>query len=466
MPDYRRRATKEAMSLRFDFHGVLLGEGGAEARLVAEINELQNRLGSAHEELSARRRAGELPFLDWVHDREGLALVKDLAEEVRQYAKTLVVVGAGGTALAAQTLVRAAPPGSVRVLFADSIDPDLLGPLLDQLDLTTTVFNVISKSGETPETLAQFLVIRDLLLRHLGGVDYTRHLVVTTDADQGALRQIVHDEGFRSVPIPPGVSDRFAALSPASFFPAAVAGIRVDEVIAGAVWMDTRCQDPDVWHNPALLLAASLYLAHTGHALQHVLFLPFCRQLEPLAQWSSELLVEAVQKSRGNSSVYPAVTWFPHSQRAADPYLMAQLLLERPNDTVAILLSAADHGRELSIAAAYQDLEAVGYLGSKGLGQMLEQSERALEALLRRHGRWHILARWPAVNPFTLGQWVHALEVTTLYLAHLFQVELWAQPAADACRRLLYGALGRKGFEAQGDEVASLVAVRRKEWVL
>lgn len=466
MPDYRRRATKEAMSLRFDFHGAFLSDAGDEHPVVAEIREFGDRLQSVHEQLLARRAAGELPFLDWIHQREGMAEVKELAEDVRSHAKTLLVVGAGGTALAAHTLARSCAAGTVRVLFADSIDPDHFGALVDRLELSTTVFNVISKSGDTPETLAQFLVIRDLLLRHMGGVDYTRHLIVTTDADQGALRQIVHDEGFRSLPIPAGVSERFAALSPASLFPAAVAGMRVDEVIAGAAWMEARCQEADVWRNPALLLAAWLYLAQTRHGLRHILFQPLCHNLEPLAQWSSELFLEALQKSPERNSSLPGANWFPLWQHATDPYLLTELLVERPNDTVAILLSTADHGRELSIAAAYQDLEAVAYLGGKGFGQMLDQVRRALEAMLRRHARWHIAARWPAVNAFTSGQWIHTMELTVLYLAELIGIDPWAQPTRDACRRLLYGALGRKGCETHGEDVDSLVAVKRKDWVL
>ncbi len=449
------------MSLRFDFQGVFGGEGGKEQGIVAELHGLRDRLESAHEQLLARRRGGELPFFDWVQQRENLSALKELADEVRQEAKTLLVVGTGGTALAAQALVCPLPPGPVQVLFADAIDPDHFAPLLDRLELSTTVFNVISKSGETPETLAQFLVIRDLLLRHVGGVDYTRHLVVTTDQDQGALRQIVHDEGFRFLPIPPGVSDRFAAFSPASLFPAAVMGIRVDDALAGAAWMDGRCQNSELGHNPALLLAAWLYLAHTQRGLEHIVFQPLCRRLEPLAQWSSELFVEAIQKPRANASSLPRATWLPLWRRAADPSLAAQLLIERPNDSVAILLSTADHGRELSIAAAYQDLEAIAYLGGRGLGELLTQSERALAALLRQHGRWYIACRWPAVNPFTLGQWLYTMELTALYLAELFGVDPWGQPAADAYRRLLYGALGRKGFEARGEE-----ASKGEEWIL
>ena len=116
----------------------------------------------------------------------------------------------------------------------DSIDPDALRALLDAVDLQRTLFNVVSKSGDTAETMARFLIVRDRLMRELGAVDYKRHLLVTTEAERGALRQIVNDEGFRSLAVPPDVDGRFSVLTAVGLFPAAAAGVDVEELLAGA----------------------------------------------------------------------------------------------------------------------------------------------------------------------------------------------------------------------------------------
>ncbi len=464
MPDYRRRATREAMSLRFDFSGCFAAEPTEQAVPRAAIEALASRLVTAHQQIQAREEAGELPVFSWLHSREGLAEVRELAEAVRQQFQTLVVVGTGGTALAVQALVRA-QGARTRVVFADSIDPDCFGALIEQLDLSTTAFNVISKSGETPETLAQFLVVRDLLLRQLGAVDYAQHLVVTTDADQGALRQIVHDEGFRSLPIPPGVSDRLAAISPASLFPAAVSGMRIDDILAGAAWMESRCREPDVWRNPALLLAAVLYWASVERNVHTWVFVPFCHNLEALAQWSAELVGELFANGGANGRFQSSplhACWI----RSADPTLLAQVLLGSARDTFVVPLAVQDHGREWPVASAYQDLEPLAYLGGHGLADILAAGRRALETLLVHHRRWFVSAAWPQVSPFTLGQWVYGLQRTVFYLAELFGIQPGAEEAGDACRRLLYGALGRKGFEAQAMEVQRYVAERPSEWLL
>src|SRR5262249_45130314 len=149
------------------------------------------------------------------------------------------------------------------------------GNLLDGLNLQRATFNVISKSGETAETMAQFLIVRDLLLHQLGGVDYVKRVIITTDAEHGALRQIVHDEGFRALVIPDGVGGRFSVLSSVGLFPAAFAGVRVDDLLAGAAWMDTRCQEADLWKNPGHVLGTLLYLADTRHKQHIVVLMPY-----------------------------------------------------------------------------------------------------------------------------------------------------------------------------------------------
>src|SRR5262249_26073729 len=173
----------------------------------------------------------------------------------------LVFLGIGGSALGARALIEGIGTSMPSVVVNNNVDPWSFGKLLDGLDLSRTTFNVVSKSGETAETMAQFLIVRDLLLRQLGAVDYVKRVVITTDAAAGERRRVVHGGGFGTLRGPAGVNGRFAVLSAVGLFPAAVAGIRIDEVLAGAAWMDARCQDSNLLKNPAHLLGTLLYLA-------------------------------------------------------------------------------------------------------------------------------------------------------------------------------------------------------------
>ena len=203
------------MSVRLDVNGMMADAIGQAGVTREEVADLATRLSEVTHSLKGRRAAGELPFYDLPYQRRAVAAIKGLAGAVRTECDTVVVLGIGGSALGIKTVSAALGNGPPRVIVADNIDPWSFGRLLDGLDLARTTFNVISKSGETAETMAQFVIVRDLLLRTLGAVDYVQRVVITTDADAGALRQLVHDEGFRDLALPAGIGGRFSVLSAA-----------------------------------------------------------------------------------------------------------------------------------------------------------------------------------------------------------------------------------------------------------
>src|SRR5437879_7171283 len=244
MANYRRRRWRESMTVRVDLNGLLAAGGGGDGLAAEGRAGLEPELARVRDQLAARRAAGTLAFAELPHRLDDARHVLDVAAGVGADVDTLVVLGIGGSALGARALVSALGegPGRRRVIVADSIDPDAFGTLLGRLDAKRTLFNVISKSGETAETMAQFLVVRDRLLHELGAVDYKHHLVVTTGAEKGVLRQIVNDEGFRSLAVPSGVGGRFSGLSAVGLFPAAVARIDGAELLAGAAYVDERAR--------------------------------------------------------------------------------------------------------------------------------------------------------------------------------------------------------------------------------
>jgi len=467
MPDYRRRATRDAMSVRLDVNGMMADVIGAGGVARDEVEALTPRASEVTHTIRGRRSAGDLPLLDLPYQKDLLAQSKQLAAEVRPECDTLVVLGIGGSALGTRALVEALGDGSPQVLVVDNIDPWSFGRLLDDLDLERTTFNVISKSGDTAETMAQFLVVRDLLLRRLGAVDYGRRIVITTDAAEGSLRQIVHDEGFRALPMPEGVGGRFSVLGPAGLFPAAVGGVRIDDVLAGAMWMDARCQATEVWRNPAYLLATLLFVLATQHHRNVLVLMPYCERLRALGAWFVQLWAESLGKARTLEGVAAHVGQTPVvAVGATDEHSLLQLFVEGPRDKVVLMVRLDDHGREVSAPGAYADLEGIGYLGGAGLGQLLNAAQRATEIALGVHECPVGVLTLPQLNAFTLGQLLYLFELAVIFTAGLHRVDPFSQAGVEYGKRLTYGQLDRKGFEPQRAEVTAWVAAKRGEYVL
>ncbi len=466
------------MAVRVDVNGSLdslIGDAGLRE---TELANLEQNVAGAHAALDARRKAKEMRFRDLPYEKREVQKILELAREVLSEGDTLVVLGIGGSALGTRALYRAlcppfhghrpgSPERGARLIIADNIDPQSFGAILDEVDPHQTTFNVISKSGETAETMSQFLIVRERLLKVLGAVDYNRRVVVTTDADAGALRQIVNDEGFRSLAIPAGIGGRYSVLTAVGLFPAAVAGIDVNELLAGAAAMDERCSSPSLFENPAYLHGAVHYLAHIARQKTVRVMMPYSDALAGLAAWFAQLSAESLGKEldldgrviRNGQTPLAAVG-------SGDQHSLLQLFAEGPNDTILTFVRVEDHGERLEIPRGYGDLESVGYLGGRSLGELLNLEQRATEISLAERGRMTTTLHVPMVNAFTLGQLFYLLEVQTVLEAALYRVDPFDQPGIEAGKRLTYGMAGRRGFEEKRAEVEAWMQKKSPRYVI
>src|SRR5436190_7045440 len=469
MANYRRRRWRESMTVRVDLNGLLAAAVGGSGLAAEELAGLEPELARVRDELAARRAAGTLAFAGLPDRFDDARRVLDDAAGVGADIDVLVVLGIGGSALGARALVSALGerPGSRRVIVADSIDPDDFGALLGQLDARRTLFNVISKSGETAETMAQFLVVRDRLLHELGAVDYKHHLIVTTDAEKGVLRQIVNDEGFRDLPVPDEVGGRFSVLTAVGLFPAAVAGIDVEELLAGAAHADDRGRAAAPLADPALALAGALFLLASRHAKPILVFMAYCERLAETADWFCQLWAESLGKAEDLTG--RTVEWGQTPVRAlgaADQHSQLQLYVEGPRDKVILFARVEDHGAAVDLPTTYQDLEGVGYLGGHSLGELLNAEQRATELALAKRGRPSAALDLNTVDAFTLGQLLYLLETATVAVGALAGIDPFGQPGVEEGKRLAYGLMGRPGFEASRAEVETWLARKDARFIL
>ncbi|MBI3757433.1 MAG: glucose-6-phosphate isomerase [Deltaproteobacteria bacterium] len=464
---FHDRAWQERMTVRFDVNGMMTSVVGENGVTDAAINALLPRVQAIHTALQDKRQSGALPFYDLPYQTSEVAKVKTLAEAVRHECAALVVLGIGGSALGARALSQALlPPFSLKqpaLFVADNIDPASFGAMLDSLDLSRTLFNVISKSGETAETMAQFLIVRQLLQDKLGAEAVRKQIIVTTDAQSGYLRPLVTREGWRDLIIPAGVGGRFSVFTPVGLFPAAVAGIDIEELLAGAAWADERCRQADLWRNPASLFAVLQYLSQKPI----VVMMPYADSLAGVSEWFCQLWAESLgkEKAQQGNAVHTGQTPV-RALGTTDQHSQVQLYAEGPNDKVVVFLRVEDSGCELTIPGVYPEVEGLHYLSGAGLGALLRTEQRATEIALAKKGRLSCTFTLPAINAFTLGQMLYFLEVATAVAGELYEINAFDQPGVEEGKRLTYGMMGRKGFEAKKQEVAEWEGKKEGRYVV
>jgi len=430
-------------------------ERGVDAR---RAEALALELLAAHESLAKQRQAGRLGFwgLPGMPAAE-LDAILTQAGRLRGLADNLVVLGIGGSALGATAVDMALngvfrhslprKPDGMRLFVADNSDPRLVAGLLEGLDPKRTAFNVISKSGSTAETAAQFLLVLERLERALGRDEARRRLLVTTDPAAGSLRPLAEREGFPTLPVPPSVGGRYSVLTAVGLLPLACAGHDVAALLAGAGRMALRCAEPALADNPAYIFAA-LAVEYWRRGRNILVMMPYVSDLFGLAQWFAQLWAESLGKAVNLSGEPVHAGQTPVAAvGATDQHSQLQLYMEGPLDKLVCFLTLENYGCDLEIPDLYPEDPALAYLGGRSLAELIQAEAKATAAALAEQGRPSLSLRLPSLDEDVLGQVIFLLEAATVAAGALLGVDPLDQPGVELGKQLTYGLMGREGFE-------------------
>ncbi len=447
--------------LRFDFGNMMAPrlDGGVATEQLSGV--LAERFRGAHARFEARKAAGELGFLELPYASESVSQVLELAEGYGQWFEDVVVLGIGGSGLGGIAL-RDALLGPFwnqrtseerehfpRLHVVDNPDPFTFRGLLERVDPARTLFNVISKSGATAETMAQYLVARERVEAAVGRDKARGHFLFTTDPARGVLRQLSEAEGIPALGVPENVGGRFSVLSPVGLLPAAICGVDPARLLGGAARMEERCRTPELAANPAGLFATLLHHADTGQGRPIHVMMPYADRLRSVASWFQQLWAESLGKAFGEDGTRRNTGPTPLAALGAtDQHSLLQLLMEGPHDKVVLFVDVEDPGEDLSIPARHPEIDALSYLGGHTLGGLLATERKATAEALRREGRPNATLVLPEVTPETLGELLMLLQVATVYAGGLYGVDPLDQPGVELGKQLTYGLMGRAGVEA------------------
>ena len=448
------------MRLTLDYTNMLSAAAGGRGIDSKALVDFAPTFARAQADLEQGRTSRQLGFLELPYEIALTDQIAAFADGVGQAFETVVVLGIGGSSLGTLALQQAlAKPHwnelddaqrdyFPRLHVLDNIDPTTIGPLLDRIDLRRTLFNVISKSGATAETMAQFLIVRDRLARLIDGDGYRSHFVFTTDPAKGVLRQLADAEQIASLPVPANVGGRFSVFSAVGLLPAALIGIDIRALLAGAAAMDERCRQAPLDQNPAGMFAALQYLAHTSaHAPMHVM-MAYTDRLYLVADWFRQLWAESLGKrvDRAGNDVFTGPTPIK-ALGATDQHSQVQLYMEGPFDKTVTLLSSREIATDVAIPQLYPDLPALAYLGGKSLGELLEAERVATRAALARAGRMNMSLELPRMDAYAIGELLMMLQIATVYAGSMYGVDPLDQPGVELGKELTYGLMGRDGYE-------------------
>ncbi len=372
-----------------------------------DLDEVDRRLQEEHDGL----RGGDPGFLD-LPETVDVEEVEHVAEELRGEFTHYVNVGIGGSALGGRTLVEALAPDA-EVYFVDNADPELLAEVLDSVELPETVFAVVSKSGSTAETVANYRVVRRLLEDE--GLDSVEHsLAVTGNPDAFDVSRIVD---FPEVP------GRYSALSVVGLLPAAFAGVDVEALVEGARRAADRCREPSLYDNPGYAVGGVSYLmGEQGYDVS--VTMPYSERLEAFAEWYAQLWAESLGKRRGGEGygITPV-----RALGTTDQHSLLQLLVDGPRDKQVTFVDAP----------ASRDFDVPGddHLGSTSLDGLRRTELEATRRSLADSDVPNVTVD-VELEEGDVAELLYTYEVAVAAVAELAEVDAYGQPGVEDGKRI------------------------------
>jgi glucose-6-phosphate isomerase len=331
----------------------------------------------------------------------------------------------------------------------DNVDPAEFRAMTELIDPHRTLFVVISKSGETAETITQFIVALELARKCVGRA-WRKHFVIITEPERGLLRPVARKMKLESFAIDPNLGGRWSVFSPVGLFPAALIGIDVDELLAGAAAMDEPCSSADFAVNLAAQGAAVQIGLCQKKGKTMTVMMPYAAALKDVADWFRQLWAESLGKTRPDGT--PVGQTPIKALGVTDQHSQVQLYREGPNDKVFTILSVDDFGCDLPVVEIPDALEGFDYLAGRSMKGLLKAEERAtLWALASLSKRPTVRFSLPQVTPRTIGALFYTLMVQTSIAGEMLGIDAYNQPGVEAGKEATRALLGKTGPIADKD---------------
>lgn len=340
----------------------------------------------------------------------------------------ILSIGIGGSALGpefvAESLSPVFPP--LNIHFIDNTDPAGIDRILAQLQdrLSTTLVITISKSGGTPETRNGMLEIKHAYEKQ--GLNFSQYAIATTGRGSN-LDKIAQAEGWLdSFPMHDWVGGRTSELSAVGLLPAALQGIGIDAMLAGAKEMDAATRVPDIKGNPAALLALSWYFAGNGKGEKDMVVLPYKDSLLLFSRYLQQLVMESLGKEKdlAGNTVYQGIAVYGN-KGSTDQHAYVQQLREGvPNFFLTFIEVLEDReGESVTVEP--------GVTSGDYLSGLLQGTRQALY----ENQRNSITVTIPEVNPYTVGALIALYERAVGFYASLVNINAYHQPGVEAGKK-------------------------------
>ncbi len=419
---------------------------------IEEIVQLEDFVKVAHDMVHNKSGAGN-EFLGWVdqpvnYDKDELARIKDAVDKIHSDSDVLVVIGIGGSYLGAKSAVEMLKPTfekqQTEVIFAGHhMSSHYLNELTEYLRDKKFSINVISKSGTTTEPAIAFRILKRLLEDTHDDAD--SRIFVTTDKEEGALKELAINKDYATFVVPDDIGGRYSVLTAVGFLPILAAGIDIDAMLEGARAARIDTLETDIKNNHAYVYALIRNILYKKGYQTEMLI-----NYEPRLQYFSEWWKQLFGESEGKD--YKGI--MPHSANfTTDLHSLGQYIQEGRRTLFETVISVEAPMSDIELTKTEDNLDGLNYLAGM---TMSEVNNRAMLGTVLAHvdgGVPNLIIKVPKLDAYTYGYLSYFFMKGCAISGYLLGVNPFDQPGVEAYKSNMFALLNKPGYEDQHDEL-------------
>ena len=340
--------------------------------------------------------------------------------------KNFLIIGIGGSALGPQFVSDALgspKQDKLSPYFFDNTDPDGIDRTLDLLDgqLGKTLVIVISKSGGTPETRNGMLEAQAAYQKN--GISFARHAIAITGVGSKLDAVAKKENWLARLPMWDWVGGRTSELAAVGLLPAALQGICIDGLLAGAAQMDRATRIEETSKNPAALLALMWFSATNASGKKDMVVLPYKDRLMLFSKYLQQLVMESLGKEfdLDGAIVNQGIAVYGN-KGSTDQHAYVQQLREGVHNFFVTFIEVLKD-RETDSMEVEKDVTSGDFLQGFYLGT---------RDALHEKGRQSLTITIQQVTPESVGQLIALFERSVGFYASLININAYHQPGVEA----------------------------------
>lgn len=434
------------MTIKFDYSNGFLKE--------EEIENMISFIKASHNQLQEKKGPGS-EYLGWIDlpskiDKEELDRVHSVAKKIQENSEVFIVIGIGGSYLGAKACIEGLSHTFYNEISKEkrktpeiyyvgqNISSKYILDLFEAIEGKDLSINVISKSGTTTEPAIAFRLFKEYIEEKYGKEEAKERIIVTTDKEKGALKELADIEGYENFVIPDDVGGRYSVLTPVGLLPIAVSGLDIDKLLEGALSGEEEYSNENIALNPSYQYAlVRNILYNKGKGIE--ILVNYEPALTYLSEWWKQLYGES--EGKDGKGIFPASVNF-----TTDLHSMGQYIQDGKRNLFETTINVEKPEKDIILKSSEDDLDGLNFLEGKSLNLV---NKNAFEGTLKAHIAGNVpnlIIQVPKLNEYYFGKLIYFFEKACAISGYLLGVNPFDQPGVEEYKKNMFQLLGKPGY--------------------